>query len=215
MLELGEQIPFFWRLSSDNHEGYSQVSMVIPLSSGPEKMEHTIITNVLSFTGDDDIENGEEFMEWNEDDITLFLKLLASKSPPQVRESSHTFKVDLNDPYTIEVIHIVAAAGFGMTMTVDDLLVLDPADPIVGFEEPEVGQLVTLHTIDGYKRGIVVGMDENEGEVVCVLLDSIDMPPPQSHLNSLQAHDLVLVKSSQLLPPEFSSLEPAASDILH
>ena len=245
MLEFSEDIPFLWRLSAESGDGFSLVSMVIPFQAGSENHEHTIPTNVVSFNGDHEKLSEEETLEWNEDDINLFLKLLAERQHGQIQRlphaPSHTFKVDLGDPLTIEIVNIVAAAGFGMALTVDDLLVADPGDsrPVL---EPEVGMAITLHTVDGYKRGIVVGCEEAEAEeVVCVLLDCIHLGPCQLHQEhghedgngdsdgndigsaiggvnesgDIHAHDLVIVKPHQLLPAHYSSLIPAASDTLH
>ncbi len=226
MLEFSEDIPFLWRLSAESGEGFSLVSMVIPFQSGSENLEHTIPTNVVSFSGDHEKLSEEETLEWNEDDIQLFLKLLAGRHagqvlPRQGDAAAHTFKVDLTDPDTIEIVNIVAAAGFGMALTVDDLLVADPGD-LHAVVEPEVGMSITLHTVDGYKRGIVVGCDEDE--VVCVLLDGIHLGPCEFHeahgesdknCGDIHAHDLVVVKPHQLLPAHYSSLMPASSDTLH
>ena len=169
----------------------------------------------------------EETLEWNEDDIQLFLKLLASRNSSHVQQvpnaATHTFKVDLNDPGTIEIVNIVAAAGFGMTLTVDDLLVADPGDLHEEVREPEVGLAVTLHTVDGYKRGIIVGVEDEE--VICVLLDGIKLGADRTYLDpvtasvqdyaDIHAHDLVVVKPHQLLHARYSSLDPTISDTLH
>jgi hypothetical protein len=228
-LEFSEDIPFLWRLSAESGDGFSLVSMVIPFQTGSENHEHTIPTNVVSFSGDHEKVAEEETLEWNEEDISLFLKLLAERNAGHVQRLpdsfSHTFKVDLTDPLTIEIVNIVAAAGFGMALTVDDLLVADPGDshPLI---EPEVGMAITLHTVDGYKRGIVVGCEESEAEeVVCVLLDCIHIGTCQLHehhehedgntCGDIHAHDLVVVRPHQLLPARYSSLIPVASDILH
>ncbi|MES2606651.1 MAG: hypothetical protein V4603_17095 [Pseudomonadota bacterium] len=225
MLEFSEEIPFLWRLSAESGDGFSLVSMVIPFQTGSEALEHTIQTDVVSFSGDHEKLTEEETLEWNEDDIQLFLKLLSARNAGHVQQNAqnmtHTFKVDLTDPDTIEIVNIVAAAGFGMALMVDDLLVADPGD-FQGIPEPEVGLSITLHTVDGYKRGIVVGGEEDE--VVCVLLDSINLGPgqvPRSALTAeadpvdIHAHDLVIVKPHQLLPARYSSHSPAASDTLH
>ncbi|HTQ99919.1 MAG TPA: hypothetical protein VMH83_08010 [Candidatus Acidoferrum sp.] len=201
--------------------------MVIPFQAGSQNLEHTIATDVVSFCGDHEKHSEEETLEWNEDDIHLFLKLLAARNSGDVRQNpnatTHTFKVDLNDPGTIEIVNIVAAAGFGMTLTVDDLLVADPGDLHEEIREAEVGMPVTLHTVDGYKRGIVVAVEEEE--VVCVLLDGIKLGTDRTYLDPLTAsvqdyadihtHDLVVVKPHQLLHARYSSLDPAASDTLH
>jgi hypothetical protein len=216
MLEINEEIPFLWRLNSDNVEGFSLVSMVIPFKTGSENIEHTIPTDVISFNSEHGQIDDEETLEWNEDDISLFLKLLSSKDGPNKDIKSvgntHTFKVDLSDPETIEIVHIVAAAGFGMALAVDDLLVSNLAHAASTVVQHEIGSRVTLQTIDGYKRGVVVGNDDEE--VVCVLLDPIKLDH-HSDMSDIHPHDLVVVKTHQLLPAEYSSQEPSATDILH
>ncbi len=227
MLEFSEEIPFLWRLSAESGEGFSLVSMVVPFQAGSQNLEHTIPTDVISFSGDHEKLSDEETLEWNEEDIHLFLKLLAVRNGEQLvsipQNTTQTFKVDLNDPDTIEIVNIVAAAGFGMTLTVDDLLVADPGDLQQGITEPETGMSITLHTVDGYKRGIVVGVEEDE--VVCVLLDGIKLGSQRLQLDPVLAsvqdyadihvHDLVVVKTHQLLPARYSSHSPASSDTLH
>ncbi|MDR0781842.1 MAG: hypothetical protein LBF16_14340, partial [Pseudomonadales bacterium] len=159
MLEINEDIPFLWRLSSDDEPGFSLVSMVIPFPAGALDQEHTIPTNVVSFNAELDVEAGET-LEWNDEDLSLFLALLHARHVVHSSENTRTYKVDLSDSETIEIIHIVAAAGFGMALTVDDLLVHDPGDSLQAPPEPGIGAKVTLHTVDGYKRGVVVGHEE-------------------------------------------------------
>lgn len=220
MMEITEDIPFLWRLSTDNDEGFSMVSMVIPFQSGSDNLEHTIPTDVVSFTGDNETLAEEEILEWNEEDIALFLKLLSTREVGSgtaaglVRstESSQTYRVDLSDPETIEIVHIVAAAGFGMALVVDDLLVNDPAELVSAPIEPEVGARITLHTVDGYKRGVVVGTEDEE--VICVLQDPIRIDH-QSDASDIHTHDLVVVKAHQLLPARYSSPSPTTGDVLH
>jgi hypothetical protein len=219
MLEITEDIPFLWRLSTDNDEGFSMVSMVIPFQSGSDNLEHTIQTDIVSFTGDNETLAEEEILEWNEEDIALFLKLLSNREASgaaagivRSTETSQTYRVDLSDPETIEIVHIVAAAGFGMALVVDDLLVNDPAELVSTPIEPEVGARVTLHTVDGYKRGVVVGTEDEE--IVCVLQDPIRIDY-QSDASDIHTHDLVVVKAHQLLPARYSSPSPTSGDILH
>lgn len=212
MLEITEDIPFLWRLSTDNDEGFSMVSMVIPFNSGNENLEHTIQTDVVSFTGDNETLAEEEILEWNEEDIALFLKLLGNREVVKTTETSQTYRVDLSDPETIEIVHIVAAAGFGMALVVDDLLVNDPAELVSAPIEPEVGARVTLHTVDGYKRGVVVGTEDEE--VICVLQDPIKLDN-DLEASDIHTHDLVVVKAHQLLPARYSSPNPSTGDVLH
>jgi len=212
MLEINEEVPFLWRLSTDNGEGFSLVSMVIPFNAGSENLEHTIQTDVVSFNGDSEQAEDEEILEWNEDDISLFLKLLSGRDVVQNSEHSQTYRIDLSDPETIEIVNIVAAAGFGMALAIDDLLVNDPGSVTAREVEHEVGARVTLHTVDGYKRGVVVGNEEDE--VVCVVLDPIHVADG-GEMSDIHAHDLVVVKGHQLLPATYSSHIPAATDVLH
>lgn len=215
MLEITEDIPFLWRLSTDNEEGFSMVSMVIPFNSGNENLEHTIQTDIVSFTGDNETLAEEEILEWNDEDISLFLKLLSNRElvkTTTVTESGQTYRVDLSDPETIEIVHIVAAAGFGMALMVDDLLVNDPGELVNITIEPDIGTRVTLHTVDGYKRGVVVGNEEEE--IVCVLLDPIKIDRHTDETD-IHTHDLVVVKAHQLLPARYSSPIPSSGDVLH
>ena len=212
MLEINEEIPFLWRLSSDNDEGFSIVSMVIPFKTGSENIEHTIQTDVNSFNSENEEVEEEEILEWKEDDISLFLKLLSTREVVKSIGNTHTFRIDLSDPETIEIVHIVAAAGFGMALAVDDLLVNDPANAVHVIAEHEIGSRVTLQTVDGYKRGVVVANEEEE--VVCVLLDPIKLDH-FSEMSDIHPHDLVVVKTHQLLPARYSSQAPTAADTLH
>ncbi len=212
MLEINEEIPFLWRLSSDNDEGFSIVSMVIPFKTGSENIEHTIQTDVISFNSENEEVEEEEILEWNEDDISLFLKLLSTREVVKSIGNTHTFRIDLSDPETIEIVHIVAAAGFGMALAVDDLLVNDPANAVHVIAEHEIGSRVTLQTVDGYKRGVVVANEEEE--VVCVLLDPIKLDH-FSEMSDIHPHDLVVVKTHQLLPARYSSQAPTVADTLH
>ncbi len=216
MVEISEEIPFLWRLSTDNEQGFSIVSMVIPIQTGADNLEHTIQTDVVSFNNEFSNEHdnvGDEVLEWNEEDLNLFLKLLSERNAVHSAENTHTYRVDLSDPETIEIVHIVAAAGFGMALSVDDLLVDNPSDAVRPQVEPEVGARITLHTVDGYKRGVVVSSEDEE--VVCVLQDRIKLEGQDNNLSDIHPHDLVVVKPYQLLPAVFSSNEPAPSDILH
>src|SRR5690554_1840472 len=108
MIELNDDIPFLWRLSSHDSEGFCVVSMVVPFSNGDESLEHTIETDVMSFASDI-CSYEEEELEWNEDDLSLFLKLISTRPDAMPAKAGESIRVDLADPATIEIIHIVAA----------------------------------------------------------------------------------------------------------
>jgi len=211
MIEINDNIPFLWRLrAQEDGEGFCIVSMVIPFSTGEKSLEHTIETDIVSLTADFDESSEDEILEWNEDDISLFLKLIANRSPQEGLAQSGSIRVDLNDPDTIEIVNIVAAAGFGLAQTGDDYLV-NSHHPQSGFHF-DVGSQVSLNTVTGYKCGVVVDMDDDH--VVCVMLESIKQVSLHCD-DEILPHDVLLVKRHQILDPVYSRAEPAESDILH
>lgn len=226
MVDINENIPFLWRLSSHNKEGFCMVSMVVPFNSGNENLEHTIETDVLSFFGDDFDDENEETLEWNEDDIDLFLRLITqdvTDRPTELALSDQilpsdqavkatTIKIDLTDPGTIEIVQIVAAAGFGLALPVEGLLV-QSRDSQMDFV-CEVGSSVSLNTISGYKRCIVAEIGEDEDAVVCVMLDRVESDST-ALFDEIHPHDLVLVKRHQILHPSYTSSTPTKFDTLH
>ena len=211
MIELNSDIPFLWRLrAQEGGEGFCVVSMVIPFSSGDRNLEHTIETDIVSLTADYSEANEDEILEWNEEDINLFLKLIANSPTGQSLTPGGSIKVDLNDPDTIEIVNIVAAAGFGLAQAGDDFL-LNSDHSQMGFN-CEVGSHISLNSITGYKRGVVVDMDEEH--VVCVMLDSIQQAT-SCQQEEILPHDVLLVKRHQVLDPLYTRNEPARSDVLH
>jgi len=211
MIELGNDIPFLWRLrAQDDGEGFCVVSMVVPFSSGDRDLEHTIETDIVSLSADYNDSTEDEILEWNEDDISLFLKLIANSPRGQSLGQSGTIKVDLNDPDTIEIVNIVAAAGFGLAQTGDSYLLHDDHAQM-GFN-CDVGSHISLSTVTGYKRGVVVDMDEDH--VVCVMLESIAQVS-SCQQDEVLPHDVLLVKPHQVLDPLYTRVEPVKSDVLH
>ena len=87
MIELNADIPFLWRLSPESSEGYCSVSLVVPRPPENEVPDLTIETTVLSLASDSMRSEQEETLEWNEEDISLFLRLLSQKKPKVEFES--------------------------------------------------------------------------------------------------------------------------------
>ncbi|MBT5484398.1 MAG: hypothetical protein HOH14_03840 [Gammaproteobacteria bacterium] len=211
MIEIDENIPFLWRLrAQEDGDGFCLVSMVVPFNAGDRNLEHTIETDIVSLTADYSGEEEDEILEWNEDDISLFLKLIASNSAGQPQAVSGTIKVDLNDPDTIEIVNIVAAAGFGLAQTGDSYIVQSDHSQISFV--CEVGSQISLSTVTGYKRGVVVDMDEEH--VVCVMLERIEQVSSCQD-DEILPHDVLLVKRHQVLDPLYTRAEPFQSDVLH
>lgn len=211
MIEIDENIPFLWRLrAQEDGDGFCLVSMVVPFNAGDRNLEHTIETDIVSLTADYSGEEEDEILEWNEDDISLFLKLIASNSASGPIAKEDTIKVDLNDPDTIEIVNIVAAAGFGLAQTGDSYL-LQSDQSQISFA-CEVGNQISLNTVTGYKRGVVVDMDEEH--VVCVMLERIEQVSSCQD-DEIMPHDVLLVKRHQVLDSLYTRAEPFQSDVLH
>lgn len=211
MIEINDNIPFLWRLRvQDDSEGFCIVSMVVPFSTGDKHLEHTIETDIVSLTADYSDSEEDEILEWNEDDISLFLKLIANSPSGQSLVPGGTIKVDLNDPDTIEIVNIVAAAGFGLAQTGDNYLLTSDHSQM-NFQ-CDIGSQISLSTVNGYKRGVVVDMDEEH--VVCVMLESIEQVSPQQD-EEIFPHDVLLVKRHQVLDPLYTRTEPCQTDVLH
>ena len=187
------------------------VAMVVPFNQGEERLEHIIETDVLSFASDMESAQSEEILEWNEEDISLFLKLITNQQSEGELPPGQTVRVDLNDPGTIEIIQIVAAAGFGVVQSADQILAQTSGTDQV-FPHLELGTEVSLNTLTGYKRGIIV--DAEEDDVVCVMLDEITIRV-EGEFIEVCPHDLLMVKRHQILHPMYSKEIPSGKDVLH
>jgi hypothetical protein len=212
MIEFSSEVPFLWRLSAESSEGYCSVSMVVPCPPETEVQDFTIQTNVLSLSSDSTRSETEETLEWNQEDIDLFLKLVNQRRLFGNDFFDDTVRVDLTDPEIIDIINVVAAAGFGVAFTSYGLLNdADGSFPVFQFD---IGSLASLNTVNGFKSCIVVDVDDDD--VVCVLLDEIDMIPSDTDFEQLCKHDLLLVKRMDILHPEYaeSHARPAHA-VLH
>ncbi len=199
MIESTSEIPFLWRLSAQSSDGYCSVSMVVSFPSTTKVKDLTIKTSVLSLSSDTARSEKEEILEWNQEDISLFLKLVNQKQLSKKQVIADTVQIDLTDPVIIDIIHIVAAAGFGVAFTSYGLL--KESDKLYPVHSCEVGAFASLNTIIGLKSCIVVDIEDDD--VVCVLLDDIDVGVTD-HYDSLSRHDLLLTKREDILHPEFA-----------
>ncbi len=199
MVELTGNIPFLWRLSPETGDGLCAVSMVVPYESEDDRKDLTIETSVVSFASDSSRAETEEMLEWNQDDISLFLKLVAHEQDDTRIIANDTVRIDLTDPAIIDIIHVVAAAGFGMAY--GSSAVLQQAAGLYPAHDCDIGSFASLNTIIGFKRCVVVDIDNEE--VVCVLLEDIDVESI-GEFDKLNRHDLLLVKRADLLHPDFA-----------
>lgn len=198
MIEIDGECPFLWRLSAESSEGFCAVSMVVPYQDDDLRKDLTIETSVVSLSSDSTRSAQEEVLEWNQDDINLFLKMVNYQRQQNLLPVSDTVRIDLADPSIIEIIHVVAAAGFGTAYTSHGVLLDFP--PRVPSHLCQVGAMAALNTVGGYKSCVVVAMEEED--VVCVLLEDVQLGVAYD-LARLHRHDLLLVNRDDLLHPEF------------
>lgn len=211
MIELDGECPFLWRLSAESSEGFCAVSMVVPYQEEDLRKDLTIETSVVSLSSDSTRSAQEEVLEWNQDDINLFLKMVNYQRQLNSLPFSDTVRIDLTDPAIIEIIHVVAAAGFGTAYTSHGVL-LDHPRPIPPHHS-QVGALAAIHTVSGFKSCVVVAMEEED--VVCVLLEDVSLGCT-GELARLHRHDLLLVNRADLLHPAFGDATiGSVSHILH
>ena len=199
MIELSGDIPFLWRLSAESTDGYCSVAMVVPCPPDTQINDLTIETSVLSLASDSTRSENEEILEWNQEDISLFLKLVNQKQAGGRKARTDTVRIDLADPDIIDIIHVVAAAGFGVAFTSYGLL--QQSDRYYPVHDCELGSFASLNTVSGFKLCVVVDIDDDD--VVCVLLEDIDVHSLDEY-EQLCRHDLLLVKRADILHPEFA-----------
>lgn len=203
MIELTGDIPFLWRLSPESKDGLCAVSMVVPYQVDDDKKDLTIETSVVSLSSDSTRSEQDEMLEWNQEDINLFLRLINQTHYIRNLPVSDTVRIDLTDPSIIEIIHVVAAAGFGMAFTSSGAL--RRSSGVYPSHACEVGSFAALNTVSGFIRCVVVDVEEDD--VVCVLLDDIDIQTGNEY-ERLSRHDLLMVKREDILHPEFADHSP-------
>lgn len=207
MIELDGDFPFLWRLSPESSEGFCAVSMVVPYQDDDQRKDLTIETPVVSLSSDSTRSEQEEMLEWNQDDIDLFMRMINYQRRLRNLPISDTVRIDLTDPSIIEIIHVVAAAGFGTAYTAAGVL----QEPQGRFPPHhfQVGSLAALNTVVGFKPCVVVAVEDDD--VVCVLLDDVDCSL-EDEFEQLRRHDLLLVKRADVLHPDFASLDTGVRD---
>lgn len=212
MNEINSEIPFLWRLDAQEN-GWCTVKMVVPVKKDGQYAEHAIPTSVTCLI-DETMDDDEDLLEWSEEDLSLFFKLISrNASNSGFNESpgkKGVHRVDLSDPHVVDAVKVVAAASFGVVFDGDDYLVnTDSSLPCVSYE---VGSQVSIFTVAGFKSCIIV--DEDEESVVCVLLDKVDSGVP-GYIDNVNPYDLILLKRHQVLESQYSSQIPGKSDTLH
>ena len=175
------------------------MALVVPYTLDTDARDLTIETGILSLSSGESGSETEEVLEWNQEDITLFLALINRSQIHEMQGHPEALKVDLTDPEVIEIIHIVAAAGFGTAYTSKGLL--KETSGLIHLNKCEIGAMATLNTISGFVSCVVVDLEDDD--VVCVLLNDIS-ERQQGLIEEVSRHDLLLVNRVDLLNPEFA-----------
>ena len=202
MIDFESEFPFLWRLSPESSEGFCAVSMVVAYEENDQRQDLTIETSVQSLASDTSRAETEETLEWNDDDISLFLKMVNYRRQRSNLPISDNVRIDLADPAIIEIINVVAAAGFGTAYASNGLLI-DPISKYSSFH-CHVGGRAALNTVGGYKACVVVDVDDDDA--VCVLLEDIEIDD-EENIEQIRRHDLLLVKRNDIVHPGFTSLD--------
>ena len=211
MIEIENEIPFLWCLSAESSEGFCAVSMVVSYEEEEDLKNLTIETSVVSFSSDSSRSTQGEMLEWNDDDIDLFLKMVNHRRLCNNLPMAETLSIDLSDPAVVEIINVVAAAGFGTAYMVPGVLRRKRGN--LPAYHCQIGGLASLNTVCGFKPCAVVEMDDDE--VICVLLDDLEFND-QDDMEPLHCHDLLLVKRADLLHPGFTCEQMLnGSHVLH
>ncbi|MCB1670088.1 MAG: hypothetical protein R3F41_15835 [Gammaproteobacteria bacterium] len=211
MIEIESDVPFLWCLSPESSEGFCAVSMVVSYQEEEDLKNLTIETSVLSLSSDSSRSQQGEMLEWNEEDVDLFLKMVNYRRLCHNLPIADTLRIDFEDPAIVEIINVVAAAGFGTAYMVPGLL--KKRRGRLPVYHGQIGGMASLNTVCGFKPCAIVDVDGDE--VVCVLLDDVEIGEPEDH-DYLHQHDLLLVKREDLLHPGFTGEQmPDGSHVLH
>ncbi len=199
MTKLDGELPFLWCLGAESSDGLCAVSMVVPYQDDDHFKNLTIETSVLSLSSDSSRSSQGEMLEWNDDDVELFLKMVNQRRLGQNLPIAESLRIDLTDPAIVDIVNIVAAAGFGTAYMVPGLL-RSTTDKFPSFH-CHLGGFASLNTLAGFKPCAIVDMEDDD--VVCVLLDDIELGFPDG-LDCLHRNDLLLAKRKDLLHPGFT-----------
>lgn len=187
-----------WRLADVAGEGVELVNVVLPELSTRQSGEVLLSTDIPSpHTSVADI-------QWSEEDQELFCLLLEKMMDFDFQNMQ---ELDLSDPELIDVLHVVAAAHFLPPLDADEILADDL--PTI-MSELDVGDLVAIHTRDGFKSCVITGLDSIEA--LCVLLEPIDNLGEEYELD---VYDTLLVNKHSILPADFGNVVPDVECCVH
>lgn len=201
----------FWRLTDETGEGSDVVSIVLANQKADEVAEVEIETDIISAPHQSDPPEYPIDIEWDKSDLDLFLTLLRNTfSVKSEQEQFEQIELDLTDESVLRIMHIVAAARFSTPYPAESVINATRSLPgqTVRFK---VGERISLDTIDGFKPGVIVALNDND--INCVLL--ADVTSPSGDNIQLDRHDLLVLKKQWALPAAFTTTQPGDSDTIH
>ena len=201
----------FWRLSDETGKGSDVVSIVLANRRKEAITEIEIETDIISVPIEVDSAQSPVDIAWDHQDLDLFLTLLRNSFPIDEKfEERQQIELDINDDNVLRIMHIVAAARFS-TPYPAETVVNTKRSSIAKKASCQVGELISLDTIDGFKPGVVVSV--NDKDLRCILLDEITSPVGDNI--QLERHDMLILKKEWALSAAFSTTEPSKSDLIH
>ncbi|MFM1896049.1 MAG: hypothetical protein RLZZ385_1123 [Pseudomonadota bacterium] len=210
MIASGQNL--FWRLSDSSGRGSDAVSVVLTNHPSATPAEVQIQTAISANPFPASTAAASQDIEWDQRDLELFVTLLHKTLPADTaaaRGSVH-IELDLSDDQVVHIMHVVAAARFASAYLAAPVINDWRSLPVLAVG-CQVGDLISIDTIDGFKPCVVVA--DNEDTLDCILLEEITSPRGDNI--RLGCHDKVILKRGWALPANFSARQPAAQEALH
>ena len=198
----------FWRLTDDTGQGLGVVTMVLPAEVYGGSNEFQLQTDVISKVKHKTSLRNAVDLKWSESDLELFLTLIKKMILPD--PETEEIALDFSEEAVVAIVHIVAAARFATPVPSDEIL--NEEDILTIREDFDIGDLVAINTINGFKNCVIVDMDSVDA--TCVLLDDVDVVI-NGECEQLDHHDLMVVNRHSLLPADFGDVVPCEDDVIH
>lgn len=201
----------YWRLTDDRSSGADAISVVLTNSQREDLAEVTVEKEMVPAIAGTGLRTESVDIEWNRRDLELFLTLLRrTLEDPEEFNELNQIELDLTDESIVQILQIVAAARFARP---------HPATPIIntrralpgGGGQAQLGELISIDTIDSLKPAIVVAVTDKD--LHCVLLDEITSPGGDNI--RFDRHDIIVLPRQLALPGSFTNLIPDPTDLIH
>ena len=202
----------FWRLSDASGRGSDAVSVVLTNHPSATPAEVQIETAISCSPFEAGALAKSTDIEWDQRDLELFVTLLRKTLPVEARQEGNTahIELDFSDDQVVHIMHLVAAARFVSAYLATP--VINTWRKLPASHAPcEVGDMISIDTIDGFKPCVVVAQDRDTLD--CILLEEITSPRGDNI--RLARHDKVILKKTWALPADFSNRLVRSNDTVH